>query len=291
MNKVATPKIMLNDILQLTSEQIENSKIRFMVPSSSGDFNPNSEVENPKKQDEVNLTALVWNGEKISFKTGTIVVGFIRIGEDRWLMTGMVKVIHNNGKHKAASAEYLDKKFNFRLVVNFHKYFENGIVLARNFIDKLEVIEIWHPEKSLNDKKFPGYKNVSVSYKELKKKLKSSSDEWRIALNLAKGIYLIADRKTGKLYVGSAYGANGILGRWETYLKSGYDKYKDENGKYPNKRLRELVKKEGLSYIQENFKYSILEAFTDDVSNEYIMDRESWWKEALLSRDFGYNAN
>lgn len=288
MNKVATPKIMLNDILQLTSEQIENSKIRFMVPSSSGDFNPNSEVENPKKQDEVNLTALVWNGEKISFKTGTIVVGFIRIGEDRWLMTGIVKVIHNNGKHKAASAEYLDKKFNFRLVVNFHKYFENGIVLARNFIDKLEVIEIWHPEKSLNDKSFPGYKNVFISYIDLKKKLEIS-DEWRAALKYRKGVYLIADKKTGKFYVGSAYGTNGILGRWETYITSGYDKNEVENGKYPNKELQKLVKKEGLSYIRENFQYSILETFTDDVSDKYIIGRESWWKKALLSREFGYN--
>lgn len=290
MNKVATPKIMLNDILRLTPEQIERTKIRFMVPRD--DFNPNADAEDPRKQDEINLTGLVYNRDKsISFMRGVIAIGFIRISDDYWLMTGIVNVINDNGKGKAANAVYADRKFNFRLVINYHKKSQQGIILAKNILKELEVIEIWHPEKDLNDKKFPGYKNVSVSYKELKKKLKSSSNEWRTALNLAKGVYLIADRKTGKLYVGSAYGANGILGRWETYLKSGYDKCKDENGEYPNKRLQELVKKEGLSYIQENFQYSILEAFTDDVSNEYIMDRESWWKEALLSRDFGYNAN
>jgi hypothetical protein len=282
--------IKLNDLLQLTSEEIDKSKIRFMVPSSGIDFDPNTDAEDPTKQDKINLTDLVYNREKsMSFTDGVIAIGFIRIRDDYWLMTGIVKVVKDNGLAKPATAEYLTKKYNFRLVVRFHKNFQNGIVLAKNIIDKLEVIEIWNPDKTLDDKTFPGYKNVSVSYHALKKKLESS--EWRTALSCRKGVYLITARTTSKLYVGSAYGANGILGRWETYIKSGYDKNEVENGKYPNKKLQELVNEKGLSYIQDNFQYSILETFTDDVSDEYIITRESWWKEALLSRQFGYNAN
>ena len=52
-----------------------------------------------------------------------------------------------------------------------------------------------------------------------------------------------------------------------------------------------LVEKNTISYIQENFKYTILETFEDDVSVEDIIARESWWKEVLLTRKFGYNAN
>ena len=37
--------------------------------------------------------------------------------------------------------------------------------------------------------------------------------------------------------------------------------------------------------------FTALETFTDEVSDEYIIERESWWKEALQSREFGYNAN
>ena len=282
--------IKLNDLLQLTREEIDKTKIRFMVPSSGIDFNPNTDAEDPTKQDKINLTDLVYNREKsMSFTDGVIAIGFIRIRDDYWLMTGIVKVKKDNGLAKPATAEYLTKKFNFRLVIKFHKNFQNGIVLAQNIIDELEVIEIWNPDKTLNDKTFPGYKNVSVSYSELEKKLESS--EWRTALSRRKGVYLITDQTTGKLYVGSAYGTNGILGRWETYIKSGYDKNEVENGKYPNKKLQELVNEKGLSYIQENFQYSILETFTDDVSDEYIIGRESWWKEALRSRQFGYNAN
>lgn len=282
--------IKLNDLLQLTREEIDKTKIRFMVPSSGIDFDPNTDAEDPSKQDKINLTDLVYNREKsMSFTDGVIAIGFIRIRDDYWLMTGIVKVIKDNGLARSATAEYLTKKYNFRLVVRFHKNFQNGIVLAKNIIDELEIIEVWNPDKTLDDKTFPGYKNVSVSYRELKKKLESP--EWRTALSCRKGVYLITDQRTGKLYVGSAYGANGILGRWETYIKSGYDKNEVENGKCPNKKLQELVNEKGLSYIQDNFQYSILETFTDDVSDEYIIGRESWWKEALRSRQFGYNAN
>lgn len=283
--------IRLNDLLQLTREEIDRTKIRFMVPKSDIGFNPNADAEDPSKQDEINLTALVHNEKKIFFKDGVIAIGFIRIRDDYWLMTGIVKVIKDNGQSQPATAEYLTKKYNFRLVVRFHKKSQNGVRLAKGIIDDLEVIEVWNSDKTLNDTTFPGYKNVSVGYRELKKKLESESSEWRTSLRCRKGIYLITDKNTGKLYVGSAYGANGILGRWETYIKSGYDKDEVENGKYPNKKLWELVNEKGLPYIQDNFQYSILETFTDDVSKEDIIARESWWKEALQSRKFGYNAN
>lgn len=282
--------IKLNDLLQLTREEIDKTKIRFMVPSSGIDFDPNTDAEDPKKQDKVNLEALVYNRKKsMSFTRGVIAIGFIRIHDNYWLMTGIVKVVKDNGLAQPATAEYLTKKYNLRLVIRFHKNFQNGIVLAKNIIDELEVIEIWNPDKTLDDKTFPGYKNVSVSYHELKKKLESP--EWRTALSCRNGVYLITDKSTGELYVGSAYGEKGIFGRWETYIKSGYDKHEVENGKYPNKKLQELVNEKGLSHIQDNFQYSILETFTDDVSDEYIIGGESWWKEALRSREFGYNAN
>ena len=242
--------IKLNDLLQLTREEIDKTKIRFMVPNDGINFNPNTDAEDPKKQDKVNLEALVYNRKKsMSFTRGVIAIGFIRIHDDYWLMTGIVKIIKDNGLDQPATAEYFTKKYNFRLVIKFHKDFQNGIVLAKNIIDKLEVIEVWDPDKTLNDKTFPGYKNISVSYRELKKKLESS-EQWRTALNCHKGVYLITDRATGKLYVGSTYGANGILGRWETYIKSGYDKNEVENGKYPNKKLQELVNERDLSYVQ-----------------------------------------
>ena len=284
-------RIYLNDIIQLSEKEIENTKLRFMVPSKHIGFDPNKDAEDSSKQDYINLKHLVHNPQKkISFRKGTIAIGFIKIREDHWLMTGIVDVTRDNGISRPAEAIYRNKKYNFRLVVKYHKNSQAGIRIAKDLINTLEVVEIWNPNKSLGDKAFPGYKSVTISFNDLDSKLQNS-DEWRNALSLRKGVYLITDKKTGKLYVGSAYGKNGILGRWETYLKSGYDKNEMENGKYPNKNLRELVKEKGMTYIKDNFQYSILETFTEDVSDEYIISRETWWKEALQSRKFGYNAN
>lgn len=287
-------EIKLNDILQLSESELKKAKIRFMTDDKNGVFNPVGIAGDEQKKEELNLKNLVHNRKgSISFFKDVIAIGFIRLPEnqDHWLMTGMVKVVKDNGLGNFAEAEYYKtKQYNFRLVVKYHKREQNGIRNAKDFINNLEVIELWRPDKSVAEKVFPGYKNVSVSYKELKRKIEIS-DEWRTALKSRKGVYLITDTKTGKLYVGSAYGDKGILGRWNTYLTSGFDRDEKENGKYPNKELKELVDNYGISYIQENFQYSILETFTDDVSDEYIIARESWWKDVLLTRVFGYNAN
>ena len=281
--------IKLNDLLRLSEEQINNTKIRFMVPNGLIGFNPNLDAEDKRKQDKINLEYLVFNRQSsISFREGVIAIGFIRIRDDYWLMTGIVKVVKDNGFAQPATAEYLTKMFNFRLVVKYDKKTQNGIVKANTIIDQLEVVELWNPGKTLGEKAFPGYKNVTIGYKELQKKLELS-DEWRTALKSRKGVYLIADRQTGKQYVGSAYGADGILGRWATYLSSGYDKNEVENGQYPNVEFQKIVQEKGLTYIQNNFQYSILETFTDDVSDEYIIAREEYWKNALLTKQFGYN--
>lgn len=286
-------KIMLNDILNLSEQEISQAKCRFMVPSSSIDYNPRKTLESETGKDEINLGDLVYNAEKKKpFREGVIAIGFVPLGDDNWLMTGIVRIIKENGYRNKCDAEYIEayKKFNSRIVVRFHKRGMNGIMRAENILPKLEVVEIWPSSKEYVDNSFPGYKNVSVTYKELKKRLKTS-EEWRAFLKARKGVYLISDTSNGKLYVGSAYGKNGIYGRWRTYMESGYDKRELEKGKYPNKEFQEIVREKGLTYIQNNFRYALLETFADEISDEEIISRESWWKEQLMTREFGYNHN
>lgn len=281
--------IMLNDLLQLSKDEIKRTKLRFML--ESGGFDPRIMASDTIRQDKLNLNDLPHNSpKKINYRKDTIAVGFINIREDLWLMTGMVKVIKDNGYNAPADAEYLDKKYNYRVIVRFHKKSQNGNLNAKGLIDELEVVELWNSEKLYKDTSFPGYKNIKVGFQELKNMLQIS-EEWRTALKSRKGIYVITDTKAGKLYVGSAYGEKGILGRWEIYINSGYDKNELENGTYPNKQFRELVKKEGMSYIENNFQYSILETFTDDVLDKDIISRESFWKDVLMTRKYGYNSN
>ena len=55
--------------------------------------------------------------------------------------------------------------------------------------------------------------------------------------------------------------------------------------------LEELVKDEGIGYVENNFQYSILENYNGRIDDKIVLRRESWWKEVLQSRQYGYNAN
>jgi hypothetical protein len=51
-----------------------------------------------------------------------------------------------------------------------------------------------------------------------------------------------------------------------------------------------LIRKHGLDYARKNFQFSLLEIFTK-TDDQLIIDREQHWKNALLTRTFGYNKN
>jgi hypothetical protein len=97
-----------------------------------------------------------------------------------------------------------------------------------------------------------------------------------------KGVYLITDTSNGKMYVGSAYGDTGIWSRWSCYITSGHGW---------NVGVKEVIKKHGLDYARKNFQLSLLEIFTMKTDDQLIIDREQHWKNALLTRAFGYNKN
>ena len=83
------------------------------------------------------------------------------------------------------------------------------------------VLEIRRPN-SIRD--FVSYRDVRLAYHELKQIVSSASSNvtWKTALSSVNGVYLIRDTASGKVYVGSAYGKDGILGRWSTYAKTGH---------------------------------------------------------------------
>ncbi|MEN9345146.1 MAG: hypothetical protein RLZZ60_615, partial [Bacteroidota bacterium] len=53
----------------------------------------------------------------------------------------------------------------------------------------------------------------------------------------------------------------------------------------------EGLKKIPIELIKQNFKYSILDIYKSTTEDQIIIDRESWWKEVLQSRKYGYNEN
>lgn len=131
---------------------------------------------------------------------------------------------------------------------------------------------------------FPGYNSVKLSHKDLQRIVNNDEPSWKNALSNVKGIYVITDKSTSKLYIGSASGnAEGIWQRWSNYAD-----IKNLTG--GNKFFEEL---KGIDnqYIIDNFSYSILEIFDMRTKQEDIRNRENFWKDVLKTREFGMNRN
>jgi|GEM_PF-538455 len=84
-----------------------------------------------------------------------------------------------------------------------------------------EVFQVLPPGNQVG---FPGYQNVVLTWQELKDIIATPSlhRDWKVALSATSGIYRIVDTKSGKIYIGSAYGERGLWRRWETYAKTGH---------------------------------------------------------------------
>ena len=77
-------------------------------------------------------------------------------------------------------------------------------------------------------------------------------------------------------YVGSAKGADSLLGRWLTYAADGHG---------GNKELR-AARARG----RRTYQVSVLEVVDEHTPDDTIEQIESYWKNKLLSREFGLNA-
>lgn len=218
------------------------------------------------------------------FKNGDIVFCFIPYSSDKdWLLVNAYRVLDDSkflvDADEESFAEYAP--FFGRLVVHFENKSRNVVVCNKDNIDSIYVKTILeHPYNELGED-FPGYENVNLSWSDLRRVLKFKN--WQTALENQKAVYLITDTATNKRYVGSAYGDTMLLGRWRNYA---------ENGHGGNKELKALVEENGLEYVKNNFRYSILDIYKSTTDDETIIARESWWKNILLTRgDYGYNAN
>ena len=273
--KQSADKILLNEILKLNN--LENVKIRFNL-MFDGNWNP---IELFKKADfDTILNGQYWNYNKNkSYKNGQITIGLIRLNEkDSWLLFHVGRITKDLNKLNGVGYEYETlleyEKYFGRLIIKFKNKSQTMIRLANSVINDCEVHQIL-PDTFDNDI-FPGYDKVNVTWNELSRVV--TKESWKTALQNQKGVYLISDISNGKMYVGSAYGENMILGRWKSYIR---------NGNGGNVELKKL----DFEYIKNNFKYSILDIFKSTVDDKTIITRESWWKGVLQTREFGYNKN
>ena len=131
-------------------------------------------------------------------------------------------------------------------------------------------------------KVFSGFENLILTYDELKESVENPTiyEAWHTALSSVNAIYLIVDQETGKQYVGSAYGKDGLLGRWSCYVNSLHGN---------NKLMKEMICAYPESY--HHFQFSILQILPKTVTDDEVIQTESLYKKKLLTVPFGMNDN
>lgn len=207
-------------------------------------------------------------------------------GVDRWLFAG----VHTSHGHRWEEAhncfryelrEHLPcNEMNGRMVVRFERPGRQSYLNAENWADQVLLAEVL--SERLRIAEFPGFRAVHLSRSELELVVRQELESWRTALSNVAGVYLITDTLSGKLYVGSATGGSGIWQRWCDYVDTGHG---------GNLELRKIVESgEGAQRLAA-FRYSILETADLHASQEDVLRRESHWKNVLLSREYGLNAN
>lgn len=273
--------ILLKDLLRFSDDELANVKIKFNQHNGYDDpmdlYRSNPEI--------INTQWLFWNEKRRYFYEGQIAVCFLKLSYDMWLLTTIKRVTKDLGISGGVSFEGKEiekyKPFFGRVIVQYHK---TSMAQGRYFSelqDELVVNQILPDVYDGED--FPGYDKVRLSYAQLEVIIRCGKKDWIAALSNQKAVYLITDKNTGKLYVGSATSDTGmLLQRWSNYVADGHG---------GNKELVELVEREGFDYVKKHFQYSILENYNAKVDDHIILERESWWKETLLTRAWGYNSN
>lgn len=104
--------------------------------------------------------------------------------------------------------------------------------------------------------------------------LASLPASWVAVLSASQGVYLLTCPRTREQYVGSASGAGGFWGRWQSYIATGH-------GGNVGLRVRD----------PSDYQVSILEVLGSAATPEEIIAAEQLWKVKLQSREMGLNRN
>lgn len=129
---------------------------------------------------------------------------------------------------------------------------------------------------------FPGYESVLLTFQELKQIIDNPQlyADWHFALSAINAIYAITDCSNGKIYIGSSYNKNGLLGRWSEYALT-------ING--GNLAFEQLGQQNPNAHFQ--FQYTILKVLPKDITALEAIEVENNFKRKLQTIQFGYNHN
>ena len=274
-------EILLNDILKIPENEIGDYKVKFNV--YNGEIEPLLVMA--RSYEEI-CNWIAWKKDKDDLPRKKVIafVRYYTVSSEQWVFAGVYEVIKKDkfediqngvGYNLVPIKEY--QGLYGRLIVEYKNNTQQLKRNAENVLNDIKVVEIL--KKPYQGVEFSSYNNINLTFQELETIIKNNVDEWKRKLENITGIYMLTDRSNNKRYIGSAYGQEGIWQRWSCYIYS-------QNG--GNKELLQLDNE----YIRNNFNFTLLEWFTLGTDKNYIILRENYWKNVMMSRDkYGYNDN
>ena len=282
--------LMFKDLLKLNKAQIKNSKVEFNMKAGKDGENyidlwlKHSDEE---KESGTCRDCSYWgwySGNRRNFVPGNVVFSFARIDSDNWLFVSAARII-DVPRNQYATVEILKEYQPLfgRLIVKFKKgnTFYLYTFTLEKYLDAITVKEILPCIYS--GEKFEGYDKTHLPYNRLKLIFDGKiMPTYYEALKKITGVYCLTDTNTGKLYIGSATGGEGVAQRWGNYLNSMHG---------DNVKLIRLYKEKGEAYFEKYFTYTLLEYFGLSYDPDRIREREQYWKKCLDTINNGYNGN
>ena len=277
--------IKLNAILNLTQEEIRNCKLHLAAKANGTE--PLDvfirDFDEWKSWNEYRSGNNDFNRDYIF----SLIPDYHR--SNKFVFGGLFKVVKRFDNYAETEIGYeveLCDRFSEyvgRLVVDFYRYqgLRGRSFCFESYIDSMSVAEIL--QKPYEGIDFPGYDNILLPFSMLELLMNNQKQDWKVALEHVKGVYVIVDISNGKKYVGSAYGDSGIWARWSCYAYTGHG-FNDE--------LVEIISQKGIDYAIKNFQIAVLEILSMKTDDDTVICRENFWKNVLQTRGaFGYNKN
>ena len=267
------------DLIRLMNDLNNDTKYRFHLAKTEP--NGGRPLDALAKSENDWLDWQVYRGTERERFVKDFVVSFAQIEGNKFLFGGIFKIISRTDE--VYDVEYTEEYRDMigRLIIEYQGNNLRGTVFTPSYIYSHSIISGIY-EYRFKGEPFRSYDEINHDFSAMEIIVKNELSDWKVALSSVSGIYLISDKATGKHYVGSAHGGDGIWGRWNSYIYGFHGNNVD---------LVELFKKKNEEYFRENFKFAILEVMSSAKTLEEVISKESLWKRNLFSREFGYNQN
>lgn len=267
------------DISAILHNLNDDAKYRFHLAKST--TTGSRPLDALAKSEETWLGWQTYRGNAKERFTVDYIVSFAQISGRKFLFGGVFQITNRASTAKRYKVKRINEYSDLigRLVLEYKGNNSRVTVFKPTHIYKNSAISAIY-EYKFKGEPFISFEEINHNFNAVEIIVKNNISSWKVALSSVSGVYLISDKKTGKHYVGSAYGTKGLWGRWCSYINTFHGNNDD---------LIELFTKKSESYFRENFKFAILEVISSAATKEEVIHKESLWKSKLFTREHGHN--